>query len=297
MPYDSPRCIAIFGNTFKTERSRYTAQIINCLHDFGVEVVIEEMFAHFINTQLHAQIPPCPTFTVGDWPVADVAISIGGDGTFLGTAAYIGSSGIPILGINTGHLGFLADVSPQTINDSITSLCQGNYIVEQRATLQVKLNGHLSPINPYALNEVAILKHDNSSLIEIDTRIDKSLLANYLADGLIIATPTGSTGYALSVGGPILAPNSSTLCIAPVAPHSLSIRPVVVCDDVEIELSIKSRTQSFLLATDGKSRSLPSATVITLKRAPHTIGVIKIVHHHFFDTLRDKLLWGADQRD
>ena len=170
-------------------------------------------------------------------------------------------------------------------------------MVENRKALAVLKNGELSNFYPYALNEVAVLKHDNSSLIEISTYVNGHFLTNYLADGLIVATPTGSTGYSLSVGGPILVPQSGTFCIAPIAPHSLSVRPVVVRDDVEIRLEVCSRTKNFLLACDGQSESLPHSTIISIHRAPHTINVVKIKHKHFFETLRDKLMWGADQRN
>ncbi|EJX08002.1 NAD(+)/NADH kinase [gut metagenome] len=147
---------------------------------------------------------------------------------------------------------------------------------------------------------MVVLKHDNSSLIEIKTFVNDHYLTNYLADGLIISTPTGSTGYSLSVGGPILVPQSGTFCLSPIAPHSLSVRPVVIRDDVEIRLEVKSRSHNFLLSSDGKSESLPDTTVISVRRAPHTIKVIKINHKHFFETLRDKMMWGRtneiDQR-
>lgn len=287
---------AIFGNVYQTAKSQYVEEILSRLFSLGAEVNIEEDFAQFIRTNLQIDLSSCSVFSKEKLPKADIAVSIGGDGTFLGTAAKIGASGIPILGINTGRLGFLADVSPDVIGTSLNALCKGEYVIEERTVLQVMPNGALSTTYPFALNEVAVLKHDNSSLIEISTRVNGNLLTNFLADGLIISTPTGSTGYSLSVGGPILAPNSGTLCIAPVAPHSLSIRPVILRDDVEIELRINSRTQNFLLTADGKSQSLPDTTPINIRRATHTVKVIKIAHKHFFETLRDKLLWGADQR-
>jgi len=289
-------CFAIFGNVFQTAKSQYVESILSRLLQLGASVYIEEHFAQFIREQLHADISPCGVFPSKELPKADIAISIGGDGTFLGTAAQIGASGLPILGINTGRLGFLADVSPDVIDTSLKALCNGEYVVEERTVLQITPNERISLACPYALNEVAVLKHDNSSLIEISTHVDGNFLTNFLADGLIISTPTGSTGYSLSVGGPILAPDSCTLCIAPVAPHSLSVRPVILRDDVKIRLKITSRTQNFLLTADGKSQSLPDTTTIEICRARHTVGVIKIAHKHFFDTLRDKLLWGADQR-
>lgn len=167
----------------------------------------------------------CLTSVDKDDFTADIIISMGGDGTFLGTAATVGARGIPILGINTGRLGFLADVSPEDIDPAIDSLCSGQYVVEQRTLLSVSKDG--TPISgyPFALNEVAVLKHDNSSLIEIKTIINGAPLMTYMADGLIVCTPTGSTGYSLSAGGPIICPRSQTFCLSAVAPHSLSVRP------------------------------------------------------------------------
>lgn len=289
---------ALFGNSYQTKKNQYVTAIINKLKELNVKVYIEQNFATFIHNELKLKLDDVE---IVDYQTqrcnADIAISIGGDGTFLGTAASVGSSGIPILGINTGRLGFLADVSPDNIDASLEALCRGDYIVEKRKALAVMKNGELSSFYPYALNEVAVLKHDNSSLIEIATYVNGNYLTNYLADGLIISTPTGSTGYSLSVGGPILVPQSGTFCISPIAPHSLSVRPVVVRDDVKIELKVHSRTKNFLLACDGQSESLPHSTTITVQCAPHTIKVIKIAHKHFFETLRDKLMWGADQRN
>lgn len=227
---------------------------------------------------------------------ADLVISMGGDGTFLTSAAQVGARGIPILGINTGRLGFLADVSPEDIEYALDAVFDGRYTIEQRAVIAMTLDGETYHGYPYALNEVAILKHDNSSLIEIDTHINGALLTNYMSDGLIISTPTGSTGYSLSVGGPIIVPRSGTFCLSPVASHSLSTRPVIVCDDVVITLRVRSRSHNFLIAVDGRSESISENTTITLRRAPYAIGVMKVTHQNFFDTLRDKMMWGADQR-
>lgn len=288
--------IALFGNVHQTKKNQYVTEIICKLKELGVQVSIEENFAAFIKKELLPDALHCATFCDLRRHEADLAISIGGDGTFLGTAAKVSDCNIPILGINTGRLGFLADVSPETIEPSLEALCRGDYVVENRNLLLVMKDGELSDFYPYALNEVAVLKHDNSSLIEIQTWVDGYYLTTYLADGLIISTPTGSTGYSLSVGGPILVPQSRTFCISPVAPHSLSVRPVVVRDDVEIRLRISSRSHNFMLSCDGRSESLPDKTEITLRRAPHTIKVVKIEHKNFFETLREKLMWGADKR-
>ncbi len=288
--------IALFGNTFQREKNAFVSDILGCLASLGVSVCIEEGFARF--AALSGIIPQghrYETFGAGECR-ADFAVSVGGDGTFLGTAAQVGSAGIPILGVNIGRLGFLADVSPNNIAPAFASLCRGEYTVERRRVLSVEKDGKLSAFFPYALNEVAVLKHDNSSLIEIGTWVDGHFLANYLADGLIVCTPTGSTGYSLSVGGPVLTPGSGTIGISPIAPHSLSLRPLVVRDDVEVRMEIRSRSHNFLLAADGRSESLPDSTVVTVRRAPHCVNVIKIQHPDFFGTLREKLMWGADTR-
>lgn len=294
---EKPLRIALFGNKHQDEKSSCIAAVLAGFEARGARIMIEENFAGFLRRRglidscvyelLHRNSP----FT------ADLAVSMGGDGTFLRTAAAIGDRGIPILGINTGHLGFLADVTPERIQEALEMIYQGRSVVESHSVIAVSCNNdHPLRTFPYALNEVALLKHDNSSLINIRTEINGDLLADYIADGLIISTPTGSTGYALSVGGPIIAPDSDAFCIAPVAPHSLNVRPFVVKDDVDIRLTVKSRSHRYLLSIDGRSESLSETIEIHLRRASHTVGVVKVEHLKFFDTLRDKMLWGADHR-
>ena len=294
---EKPLRIALFGNKHQDEKSSCIAAVLAGFEARGAQVMIEENFAGFLRRRglidscvyelLHRNSP----FT------ADLAVSMGGDGTFLRTAAAIGDRGIPILGINTGHLGFLADVTPERIPEALEMIYQGRSVVESHSVIAVSCNNdHPLRTFPYALNEVALLKHDNSSLINIRTEINGDLLADYIADGLIISTPTGSTGYALSVGGPIIAPDSDAFCIAPVAPHSLNVRPFVVKDDVDIRLTVKSRSHRYLLSIDGRSESLAETIEIHLRRASHSVGVVKVEHLKFFDTLRDKMLWGADHR-
>ncbi len=287
--------IALFGNVFQTKKNVYVRNILDKLRRLGVEICIEKEFADFVESGLGIDLSGIERCTCSEMGV-DLAVSIGGDGTFLSTAAQIGASGIPILGINTGRLGFLADVSPDNIEEALTSVCMGDMEVEQRTVIALEKDGQPLSGYPFALNEVAVLKHDISSLIEIDAWVNGSLLNNYMADGLILSTPTGSTGYSLSVGGPIIDPASGTFCIAPVASHSLSTRPVVLCDTAEIIMKVRSRSHNFLISVDGRSESVPDGTVLTLRRAPYTIGVIKIKHKNYFDTLRDKMLWGADKR-
>lgn len=195
--------IALLGNVFQTKKNAYIKRVLKKLAELQADICIEEGFADFLNRELSVSLNGMDTFKMPHLK-ADLVISMGGDGTFLTSAAQVGARGIPILGINTGRLGFLADVSPEDIENALDAVFNGRYTIEQRAVIAMTLDGETYHGYPYALNEVAILKHDNSSLIEIDTHINGALLTNYMSDGLIISTPTGSTGYSLSVGGPII---------------------------------------------------------------------------------------------
>ncbi len=287
--------IALFGNVFQTKKNIYVRAVLAKLKALNASICLEQDFADFVHQRLGVETKGLDIIG-GNGLNADLIISMGGDGTFLTTAAKAGACGIPILGINTGRLGFLADVSPDEIDKSLDAVWKGEYTVEQRAVIALEKDGVQLAGYPFALNEVAVLKHDISSLIGINVYIDGAQLNHYMADGLIISTPTGSTGYSLSVGGPIIVPRSGTFCISPVASHSISTRPVVLCDDVTITLTVKSRSHNFLISIDGRSESVPEGTTLTLRRAPYTVGVMKVKHKNFFDTLRDKMSWGADHR-
>lgn len=288
--------VAVFGKAFISPRTEQVAQVVSEMRRLCPEMMIEAAFADFLNHEAPGlSLEGIERFeAVPDR--ANVAVSIGGDGTFLRTAARLGTRQLPILGVNTGRLGFLADVTSEQIPEAMAQVVSGNYAVSQRSVIEVKSIHEVISVYPFALNEVAILKHDNSSLIEVEAHVDGQLLTNYIADGLIISTPTGSTGYSLSVGGPVLAPESPTFCLAAVAPHSLTMRPVILSDNVEITLRVKSRTGRFLLAIDGRSMSLSEGTELTLKKAAHTVDVIKTAGNDFFHTLRGKMMWGVDQR-
>ena len=227
---------------------------------------------------------------------ADIVLSMGGDGTFLKAASYVGNKNIPILGINTGRLGFLADVSPEEMEETFEDIYKGNYKIEDRSVLQASSEGQPLKGYPCGLNEIAILKRDSSSMITIHTSINGAYLTTYQADGLVIATPTGSTAYSLSIGGPVIVPHSKTIAITPVAPHSLNVRPIVINDDWEITLDVESRSHNFLVAIDGRSETCREGTRLTIRKADYKIKVIKRPNHVFFHTLRDKMMWGADGR-
>ena len=291
-------CWVIYGNVYQTKKSKYVARILETLRTLQVNVLIEQQFANFLAHNLHIDIADYSLFCPEEKNATpDAAISIGGDGTFLTTASQLGLTGVPILGINTGRLGFLADVSPHEIEPSLQDLAEGRYVVEDRCAIHVFVNEEPFHTRPLALNEVAVLKHDNSSLIEIVTTVDDALLTTYSADGLIVSTPTGSTAYSLSVGGPIIVPQSNTLCLTPIAPHSLNMRPIVLCDDYEIDLMVESRSQSFLISLDGRSQSYPDKIHLHIKKAPYHITVVTRHQQSYFSTLRKKMMWGADTRE
>lgn len=292
-----PRKVALFGKSMQASKFHYVIQVVETLQELGVHVMVERSFATIIAPyDENGAMASLPTYSVGSG-VIDMAFSIGGDGTFLHTAEKLGRQQVPIVGVNTGRLGFLSDVMTSDIALSLRQIAQGEYTLSKRSLIEVEVDDKTFDIYPFALNEIAVLKHDNSSLIEVETHVNNQLLTNYLADGLIVSTPTGSTGYALSVGGPVLSPESPTFCVAPVAPHSLTMRPVILSDEVQLSLNVISRTGRFLIALDGRSKSLPAGTNIRLRKASYCVAVVKIAGNDFFHTLRDKMMWGIDQRN
>lgn len=294
-----PPCVAVYGYKCSAATVPCAMRLVRELLSAGIEVEFEEdLFrrlqsdaafdaALFRRISIFRQAPRS----------AAMAISLGGDGTFLRTVGKLGRRRLPILGINAGRLGFLADVGAEDIEMAVCQIASGAYEVTQRSLIAFNAPGYTTDLYPYALNEVAILKHDNSSLIEVETRVDGRLLTTYVADGVVVSTPTGSTGYALSAGGPILSPDSSTFCIVPVAPHSLTMRPVVLSDGVAMRLRVKSRTGHFLVALDGRSCSMEAGQEIELCKADYTVQVVRMQGSEFFHTLRCKMMWGLDQRN
>lgn len=286
---------ALFGNIYQAKKSASVQKLLSLLSERNAEVYIDRDFYNYLVKGLKIDVVPAGLIDGNDFR-ADFVISMGGDGTFLKAASRVGDKGIPILGVNMGRLGFMADISADEIENIIGALYEGRYTVEQRSVMQVSSSSKCLKGYPFALNEIAILKRDDSSMISIRVNINGEYLAIYQADGLLVSTPTGSTGYALSVGGPIVIPQSNSLILTAVAPHSLNMRPMVVCDDAEITLSVESRNHNFLIAIDGRSESCKEDTQLTLRKAPYTIKVVKRLGHSFFSTLREKLMWGADNR-
>ena len=286
---------AIFGNTYQPKKSASVQKLLASLSERKAEVLMERSFYEFLTDGQQLPVEGVYVFDDTDFS-ADFAISMGGDGTFLRTASMVGRKEIPILGINTGRLGFLADIHAGDIEHTVAALYTDDYSVETRSVIQVETDG--APLQGYncALNDVAILKRDNASMITIHATINGETLATYQADGLVMSTPTGSTAYSLSVGGPIIVPGTHVFSLTAVAPHSLNVRPIVVAEDSVITLTVESRTHNFLVALDGRSEKLPDSTTLTLRKAPYRVQVIKRSGTRYFNTLREKMMWGADQR-
>ena len=287
---------AIFGNTYQAKKSEQIEKLLSSLQKRHAEIIISQDFHDFLAKNQGLDINNIGTFSENHFD-ADMVLSIGGDGTFLKAASNVGAKNIPILGINTGRLGFLADVSPDEIDDTIEDIYNNNYRIEDRSVLELTCHEHLLEGYPYGLNEIAILKRDSSSMITIHAAINGAPLTTYQADGLVISTPTGSTAYSLSIGGPIIVPHSKTIAITPVAPHSLNIRPIVINDDWEITLDVESRSHNFLIAIDGRSETCREGVRLTIRKANYNIKVVKRPSHIFFHTLRNKMMWGVDGRE
>jgi NAD+ kinase len=287
--------VAIFGSPFQSHKLNQIWSVFDALHNLDAEIFVCKTFYDFLTSTLVN--PPVINGVIdGEDFSADFALSIGGDGTYLRTAHSIGNRDIPILGINTGRLGFLAEVDAVEIEAVIMDLYKRNYKIANLNQLHLSINGKSFKEYPCALNEIAILKKDSSSMINIHAFVNGGYLNGYQADGLLIATPTGSTAYALSVGGPIIMPDCNSMLIAPVAPHNLTARPLVIEDSAVIDLEVESRSQTFLVSLDGCSFTMPCNVKLQITKAEYPVKAIKRQGHTFINTLRKKLMWGIDPR-
>ncbi len=281
--------IAIFGNTLRSNTIREVKRIIDFLQQRDVEIVLSQELRH---EAINREFPSVDDYVSHDNQTIDFALSVGGDGTFLTTAALVGHLDIPILGINCGHLGYLAEVQTDNVELVLDQLVNNNYTIEKRSMLEVSCQQDGKLASPYALNEVAILKSGLSSMITVDVTLNGEFLHNYKADGLLVATSTGSTAYNLSVGGPLLDPHVNAIILSPVATHSLNIRPLVVLDDSKIDIKIASRNGNFLLSVDGRSQVLSQDVQLHIERSQRTIKLVRINGQTFMQSLKDKLNWG-----
>lgn len=282
---------ALFGNVYQERKCAEVEKFIQLCDKYEAGLAVSDTFYTFLSEVKKIDMPQCELIRDNRF-TADYVVCMGGDGTFLDAATRVGDKEIPIIGINTGRLGFLASFLPDQIEQTFEDLYNDNFNVESRSVLQITCDEMELQDQPYALNEIALLKHDIASMISIRAEIDGEYLTTYQADGLIVSTPTGSTAYSLSVGGPIIAPQLDTVCLTPVAPHTLNMRPVVICDDSEISLTVKSRSHSFLVSVDGRSHSYPENIHLHIRRAPYCVKVVTRKGESFFSTLRRKMMWG-----
>lgn len=286
--------VAVFGSGHVVEAVSDVAAFLSALAQKGEQILLEETF--FSELTQHpgtsTALEKMKRFAGKTPREIDYIICFGGDGTFLRTLHRIASPTTPILAINSGHLGFLTDLDIHDAAQYIDRLISGEYLIEERRLLSVEVEGYQA----YALNEIAIQKRETGSIINVETHINEYFLADYAADGLIVATPTGSTAYSLSLNGPLVSPDCPVLLITPIAPHSLSMRPIVLPDTVTLHLKVFSRSSTFMLVTDGNVAVFPTGTPLTIARAKHPVRLIRLSNHTFADTLREKLHWGQNLR-
>ena len=290
--------LAVFGRTFPTYARENIATMFSKFNMLNVDVWVFEPLFEFLQKKTGLRPKVAGLFTSHeDLPEGtDFLFSLGGDGTFLETVNLVRDSGIPVLGVNIGRLGFLSYISQENMAESLESVFSGNYDVEERMLLKVEVPGIDMEGLDVALNEVRIYK-SSGSLITIHVKVNDEFLSAYWADGLLLSTPTGSTAYNLSVGGPIVVPESHSFVLSPIAPHNLTVRPLVLPDSAVMQLSVDTRDPQFQLAIDSRTIDLDVDSVVTIRKAAYALKMIRIENISFYSTLRNKLMWGADRRN
>lgn len=290
--------IAIYGRTVSRGFGESISKLFSFLKKERKEVIIYQPFRDFLDSEKILNIKPDGLFNTHEDITgnADIMFSIGGDGTFLEAVSIVQDDGIPIVGINTGRLGFLADIPSDHIESSLSAIFKEQYTVENRSLARVKLIGRNLDGFCCALNEVSVQKR-HASMITIHTYLNDVYLNSYWADGLIISTPTGSTAYSMSVGGPIVTPDSNNFIISPMSPHNLTIRPLIVPDTNRFRIEVESRDDSYLMTLDSRTEILEGGVQLLLKKADFTIKTLRIKDATFYNTLRNKLMWGVDKRN
>ncbi|WP_406684983.1 NAD kinase [Seonamhaeicola sp. MEBiC1930] len=292
--------IAIFGRYNNTQTITSFDRLLNFFKEKDIEVLIESEFLALVNSvksndklynafNIYTQLDA--TF--------NLLISIGGDGTILRAIPSVKDLGIPIIGINTGRLGFLATIQVEDIENAVQNILDGHYTISERSLLEIETlpeNENIKPLN-FALNEIAVSRKNTTSMITVKTHLDGEFLTSYWSDGLIVSTPTGSTGYSLSCGGPVITPGANSFVLTPIAPHNLSARPLIIPDSTEIQLSVSGREKQHLVSLDSRIATLDNETIIKIKKASFKIKMIDLLDESFLKTLRKKMLWGEDKRN
>ncbi|MCS6818778.1 MAG: NAD kinase [Chitinophagales bacterium] len=290
--------IAVYGKNLNPANAPYLQKLFDCLKKYGIKLSVNKDFFHLLREKASLNFE-AETYEYFDAvkDKAEFVFSIGGDGTILECVTFIKDSGTPIVGINFGRLGFLANIGKDHIEGIVEALNRSNYIIDKRTLIALECNKPLFVGANFALNEMTIQRKDNSSMITVHTYLNGELLNSYWADGLIVSTPTGSTGYSLSCGGPILYPTSGNFVITPVAPHNLNVRPMVVSDDVVLSFEVTGRSNSFLCTLDSRFETIDSTYQIAIRKADFQIKLVRLNDMNFLYALKNKLHWGIDQRN
>ncbi len=291
--------VGVYGQSNNETTKKYINLLVDILVENGVTIVFEKkLYNYYKETNSEIKHGTFKNYNDLDSTI-DLFFSVGGDGTFLRSVTFVRDLNIPIVGINTGRLGFLATIQKEKIHDSIISLLKGSFVLKERTLIKATTknkNSDLKELN-FALNEISVIRKNTSSMISIKTILDGEYLTTYWADGLIVATPTGSTGYSLSCNGPVISPNSNNLVLTPIAPHSLIARPLVIPDGTKIVLKVDSREHEALLSLDSRQTTISSYDEISVEKCDFTVKIVQLNDQTFIKTLREKLLWGEDKRN
>lgn len=290
--------VALYSKKLTKQTVPLFQLLVRTMTDFGWKIVVEENLREQLIQKAHITTPLDAFTSHLDFHKGiDMAFSIGGDGTFIKTVSYIRDSNVPIIGINSGRLGFLANIGIDFFDEAMQLVRDKRYDYQKRSLLRVETERNIFGSENVALNEVTLLKKETSSMITVHAYLDNMYLNSYWADGLIVSTPTGSTAYNLSCGGPIVTPGCQVHILTPVAPHNLNVRPVVVPDKLPIRLSVEGRERNFLLSLDGSSKNIRQSEEVIIHKADYMINVVKLEDTNFLDTIRNKMLWGIDKRN
>jgi NAD+ kinase len=291
--------VAVYGQTYTDNAFDYVAELLNELSGLSAEVVFEEEFYQLLSKSGKLKKYALFNSEKGLDSTFDMFVSFGGDGTVLRAITYVQDLNIPIVGVNTGRLGFLSTFKKEDVRKVVKEFIAGEYTIVERSLLEVGTKPKLKEFESlnFALNEVTVSRKDTTSMITVETYLNDEYLTSYWADGLIVATPTGSTGYSLSCGGPVITPTAKSLIITPIAPHNLNARPLVISDDIEMRLKVSGREENHLVSLDSRIATVANGTEIFIKKSSFTIKMIEYTSESFLKTLRNKLLWGEDKRN
>ncbi len=291
--------VAIYGQTYQDNAIEYLLELLDELESVNATVYIEKDFHDLLQNMESTKTFPTFTLYEGLDGSFDMFVSFGGDGTILRATTFVRDLGIPIVGVNTGRLGFLSTFKKEDVRKVVKEFKEGAYAIVERSLVQLntqELDVEFGDLN-FALNEITVSRKDTTSMITVETYLNNEYLTSYWADGLIISTPTGSTGYSLSCGGPVIVPTAKSLVLTPIAPHNLNARPLVISDETIIRLRVSGREENHLVSLDSRIASLENGQEITIRKAPFTIKMIEYTSESFLKTLRNKLLWGEDRRN